>query len=174
MTRVFYLAPARKAPARQLICLVFLTGWLLFLADDFLIKFPFPTKGMRRNTFHRRIWAVLFHLRVQTSGLVHKSGEMRRRSPADLAFPGPCACAVWAGGFVQALPGLISRSQQGWGWRRLGVLMESGMILSPSAGISARQHHHAQAGAEPWGHSRTPQSSHGALPEPCQEQELHL
>lgn len=41
------------------------------------------------------------------------------KSPADLAVPGSCSCAVWVGGFVQALPGLISQLQQGWdgeGW----------------------------------------------------------
>lgn len=62
---------------------------------------------------------MLFHLRVQTLGLMQKSGEIIAKSPADLAVPGSCSCAVWVGGFVQVLPGLISQFQQGWdgeGW----------------------------------------------------------
>lgn len=40
---VCYLCPAQRAPARQL-SRRFLAGWMLFLADEFLIQFPFQWK----------------------------------------------------------------------------------------------------------------------------------
>lgn len=77
---------------------------------------------------------MLFDLRVQTLGLMQKAGETEGKSPADPAFPGSCPRAAWVGGSVRVLAALIPQFRQGWGWRRLGVLMASllGMILPPS------------------------------------------